>query len=286
MPANAGAIFAGIGQDLVTGTVLSGLFGTTLPATSEAFFENLTLTGFNDCGYVGEPGVTLSTGRSFTDIKDMDGTILDTIQTEFNGTIKTNFLELNEFTLKNLFGPTNVTVTGATTLKGNRTATVICGEDLDPQSWIFRMKAGSRRVGIVVPKGRVTEQGDLAFTSSGAVSIDATIKTIPVFDVALSKAVDCYVITDDGVWALAGNPAITSILPTGRSVGGQVTITGVRFSGASAVSIDGVSVAAPDFSVVSDTKIVAVIPATAAGASDVIVTNGTGPSTAVNYTVT
>src|SRR5664279_3985695 len=185
MAANAGNIFAGIGQDLVTGTVLSAQFNPDiLPLTTQGFFESLlTLNAaWNDCGYVGEPGVTLSTGRSFTDIKDMDGTILDTIQTEFNGTIKTNFLELNEYTLKNLFGPTNVTVTAATSSAGNRTATVICGDDLDPQSWIFRMKAGSRRVGIVVPKGRVTEQGDIVFTASGAALVDVTVKSIPVYD--------------------------------------------------------------------------------------------------------
>jgi hypothetical protein len=69
-------------------------------------------------------------------------------------------------------------------------------------------------------------------------------------------------------------------------VGGQVTITGTRFTGATAVTIDGVSVTAPDFSVVSDTKIVAVIPVGATGPAPVIVTANALPSSPVSYTVT
>jgi hypothetical protein len=51
------------------------------------------------------------------------------------------------------------------------------------------------------------------------------------------------------------------------------------------VTIDGVPVVADTLTVVNDSTIVAVIPAGTAGAADVIVTNATGASAAVSYTV-
>lgn len=80
-------------------------------------------------------------------------------------------------------------------------------------------------------------------------------------------------------------PSLTAVTPTGRSVGEQVTISGSNFAGITDVSIDGLSVPADEYTVVNASTIVAVIPATAAGAADVIVTNAAGASDAVTYTV-
>lgn len=84
-------------------------------------------------------------------------------------------------------------------------------------------------------------------------------------------------------WADADDtPAITTVLPAGQSVGEQVTISGSGLVGATGVTIDGL---AAQYTVVGSSTIVATIPATAAGASPVIVTTAAGPSNTVSYTV-
>lgn len=287
MSANAGAVFAGLGQDLVTGTVRSGVFGTPLPTADNTFFEATLDSGLKDAGYIGERGVALQQGRSFTDIKDMDGNAIDTIQTDSNGTVQTNFLELNEWTTKNLFGAGNVTVGGSpTTTTGNRLAVAVSlGEDLDPMSHVFRMKSGKKRAGLIVPKGRFTDVGDLSFTASGAASVDVTIKAIPVYDSTLQKNVDFYLFLDDGAYAVSLVPIITSVLPSAAAAGATVLIRGSRFTvvaGAAGVKFGGTN--ATSYTVLDDNTILAVVPAGSAGPTTVTVTNASGTSAAFPYT--
>jgi len=85
--------------------------------------------------------------------------------------------------------------------------------------------------------------------------------------------------------AVEVDPVITSVTPAGRSVGELVTIIGTGFTPASTVTIDALSVPADTLTVVSTTMIIATIPATAAGAANVIVTTAAGASNAFAYTV-
>lgn len=78
------------------------------------------------------------------------------------------------------------------------------------------------------------------------------------------------------------DPLITAVTPAGQSVGEQIRIDGSEFDGASAVTIDGL---AAQFTLVSSATIIATIPATDAGAADVIVTATGGVSDAYSYTV-
>lgn len=285
MAANAGAVFAGLGQDLVTGTVNSATYGTTLPPLDQSFFEATLNANFKDSGYIGESGVSVQQGRSFTDILDMDGNAVDTIQTESNGNIKGSFLELNEWSLKNVFGDSNVTVTNSTLSAGTRHfVAVALGEDLDPKSHVLRMKSGSKRAALIVPKARFTDIGDISFTRSGAAMIEWTMKTIPVYDASRSKNVDFYMALDDGVFAVSLVPVVTSVLPSAQTAGNQVTILGQRFTGTTGVTIGGVSVGAGKFTVVNDGVIVATMPAGSAGSAPVIVTNASGASASFAYT--
>jgi hypothetical protein len=76
--------------------------------------------------------------------------------------------------------------------------------------------------------------------------------------------------------------AITAILPTGKTVGQQVIVSGTRFTGATDVKFATVS--ATSISVISDTTIVATIPA-GTGVKAVTVITPAGTSAVVNYTV-
>lgn len=90
-------------------------------------------------------------------------------------------------------------------------------------------------------------------------------------------------IVNPGDTATSGEPVITSIAPTGQSVGDQLAIHGNGFTGAT--DVDFGLTAATDFLVVSDNLVVVVVPSGASGAVDVTVTNATGESDAMSYTV-
>lgn len=83
----------------------------------------------------------------------------------------------------------------------------------------------------------------------------------------------------------AAAPVVLSATPSGVAAGGIVEITGTGFTGT--VASTGVkfgSTAATSWIVVSDSVIVAVMPAGTAGAANVTVTNGVGTSNSLSYT--
>jgi hypothetical protein len=107
----------------------------------------------------------------------------------------------------------------------------------------------------------------------------------------VAGTVDVTVVTTSGTSALSSAdhftyvatlPQITGVTPaTGSTAGGySVTITGSAFTGASAVSFGGYP--ATSFTVASDTSIVAVVPAHAAGTVDIAVTTLSGTSAVVS----
>lgn len=80
-------------------------------------------------------------------------------------------------------------------------------------------------------------------------------------------------------------PVITSVSPTAAAVGSLVNIQGAYFTGtitSTGVKFGGVS--ATTWVVVSDSLIVAEVPAGSAGSAPVIVTNATGASNSFPYT--
>lgn len=86
-------------------------------------------------------------------------------------------------------------------------------------------------------------------------------------------------------YAPASVPVILTATPSGASVGQDVEITGSGFTGT--IATTGVKFGATNASawrVVSDSVIVATMPAGTAGAANIVVTNATGASTAFSYT--
>jgi hypothetical protein len=77
-------------------------------------------------------------------------------------------------------------------------------------------------------------------------------------------------------------PVVTGVAPEGEGTGELVTITGSGFVGATAVTFD--TIAASDFTVVSSSTIVAVLPADTAGDVPVVVTTVDGTSAPYTYT--
>lgn len=84
--------------------------------------------------------------------------------------------------------------------------------------------------------------------------------------------IDGVPLLDDGATSV---PLITSVDPESPVADELVTIYGSRFTGTTAVSIDGTSTA---FTVISDGMISALVPTAAAGAANIVVTNDDGAS--------
>lgn len=79
-------------------------------------------------------------------------------------------------------------------------------------------------------------------------------------------------------------PVIVSALPSGQGTGKIITLTGAAFTGTTAITIGGVSVAAGAFTMQGDTVLSFVVPAGSAGSAPIVVTNGVGNSANFPYT--
>ena len=80
------------------------------------------------------------------------------------------------------------------------------------------------------------------------------------------------------------NPYISSITPSGESVGGQVLVQGYNLTPITSMTFDGVTVAAGGRVEMNSGAVLVTIPTGAAGASDVIITTANGASNTVSYT--
>ena len=83
----------------------------------------------------------------------------------------------------------------------------------------------------------------------------------------------------------ASAPVITSVTPSGAAAGALITITGAYFTGT--VATTGVKVGgnnATNWTVLSDSTIVATVPSGTAGSAPIVVTNATGASNSFPYT--
>ena len=113
-------------------------------------------------------------------------------------------------------------------------------------------------------------------SQSGVKDLDVVAISFTGTDVPLA------LITNPGVAPTV--PVILSALPSAQTVGKTVYITGASFTGTIATSgVKFGAVNASDWTVVSDSVIVAVMPTGSAGAANITVTNAVGVSTAFTY---
>ena len=275
MSVTASNVLTGAPDQLTTGPILSAPRGTPLPDGLDATID----AAFEDSGYISEDGLTLTPERSTEQVKDWSGSVVRELLTEFAAKLAWAHLETNEQSLKNYLGDDNVTVVDATSTEGKRITALLRSTEMPRKPWLFKIKDGEARVLIVVPDGQVSETGEVSFVKSGAITWPVTLATYPD-----ANGVNVYVYLDDGQVLTAGVPTLASVngSPNPAGAGDLVTIKGTRFTGTTAVTIDGN--AADDFTVVDSETIVAVLPAGDAGAADVVVTNAVGAATAYSYT--
>lgn len=170
MSNTAGNVSAG--KPALNGAVYRAASGTTAPTDATTSLG----AAFKCLGYCGEDGLTNSNSPSSTDIKAWGGDTVLSIQEEKTDTFQVTLIEaLNEDVLKAVYGSTNVTGSLSTglTVKANST-------EAEEGVWVVDMLLNSNAVRrIVIPKGKITEIGDITYSDSDPIGYEVTITALP-----------------------------------------------------------------------------------------------------------
>lgn len=176
-------------QSATTGAVASA------PTTTAAVEDARTPLGsdWTTGGYVDENGVTMNVNRSMTPIRDWSLSMVRNALTEYTGSISFGFLQVDEFSAKTIFGEDNVTTTDATATAGAGLKIAIGANMPEIKSFCFSMKDGNSRIRIYIPRGQVTEVGEVSFVPGAGNVYPSTLST---YDDGTGHSI--YVIYDDG----------------------------------------------------------------------------------------
>lgn len=170
MANTAGNVSAG--KPALNGAVYRAASGTTLPTDATTALS----ADFKCLGYCGEDGLVNSNSPSTTDIKAWGGDTVLSIQEEKTDTFQVTLLEvLNADVLKAVYGSTNVSGTLSTgvTITAN-------AKEAEEGVWAVDMLLNSSTVKrIVIPKGKITEIGDITYSDSDPIGYEVTIKALP-----------------------------------------------------------------------------------------------------------
>lgn len=160
------------GKPLATGGVLIGALTAADPTSAVS-----TLTGFTATGYIGEDGLTETIDRSTDKIKAWGGDIVKVVQSDFSVTYQFTFLEsLNTGVLEAVYGEDNVTVTAATVSSGTLRTVLVNGDTLPFKSYVFEVKDGDAKIRIYVPRGQITEVGEVTYNDTDVIGYQVTLE--------------------------------------------------------------------------------------------------------------
>lgn len=169
-------------QSKTTGAVAIAPVGTALPTDARTALPNAYESG----GYVGDAGISISTNKGVTAIKDWSQGTVRKALSDFDGTISLPFLQVDEWSAKRLVGEDNVSTAAATNQHG-ATLAIDLGPSLpDIETYVFSMKDGDSRVRVIVPCGQITSIDAVNFVPNAANTWPGTLS--------------CYV-NDEG-WAI------------------------------------------------------------------------------------
>lgn len=156
----------------IAGAIYYAPVNTELPTTADG-----AITGFTCLGYISEDGITNSNTRESDSFKAWGGDTVLTSQTSYSDTFNFKLLEvLNKDVLKTVFGADNVTGTdlaSGLTVKAN-------SKELSTFSWVIDMIMRDDTLNrIVIPNGKISEVGDITYSSSDLTAYDVTVTAFP-----------------------------------------------------------------------------------------------------------
>lgn len=160
-----------VGKPKVGGAVFCAPTGTTLPTDASTDLA----TAFVCVGYCGEDGVTNSNTPESEQIKAWGGDVVATPVTSREDTFQFKMLEVtNVDVLKAVYGSDNVTGTLAEglTVKANNA-------DRDELVWVIEMILQGSLKRVVIPKGSITELGDIVYKDDEVIGYEVTVSALP-----------------------------------------------------------------------------------------------------------
>ena len=170
MANTAGNVSAG--KPALNGAVYRAASGTTAPTDATTALS----ADFKCLGYCGEDGLVNSNSPSTTDIKAWGGDTVLSIQEEKTDTFQVTLIEvLNADVMKAVYGASNVSGTLSTgvTITAN-------AKEAEEGVWAVDMLLNSNTVKrIVIPKGKITEIGDITYSDSDPIGYEVTITALP-----------------------------------------------------------------------------------------------------------
>lgn len=160
-----------VGKPLAAGGIHAGPIGTQVP-TSAIPPLNPAIKGL---GYCSDSGLTNSIEMETSDITAWGGDTVLSVRTSRTETFAFSLIEsLNIDVLKEVYGQHNVSeVAGEIVVKHN-------GDELPNRVFVFEiLMTGNKVKRIVVPNGKVTEVGEVAYTDGDAVGYETTLTCYP-----------------------------------------------------------------------------------------------------------
>lgn len=156
----------------IGGAVSTAPAGTTIPTDAKTALA----AAFKTLGYISEDGVANENSPESSEIKAWGGQTVLSSQTDKKDTFKYKLIEgLNIEVLKEVYGPDNVSGTLETgiTVKAN-------GKELPEHSLVIdTVLKNSHLKRVVIPRGKVSEIGEINYKDGEPIGYELTITALP-----------------------------------------------------------------------------------------------------------
>ena len=161
-----------LGTGRASGYFFHAPAGTALPASPLAELAEAWV----EVGYIGEEGITWSTGRSSEPLKDWANKIRRQLQSEPTGTVAAPIISTTGEVLKTIFGASNVTETAASQSHGALVSVAVAeGVVSGEEAFLFIMKDGDDAMMLGTTNGFITALEDVSFQPGSAITWNATV---------------------------------------------------------------------------------------------------------------
>lgn len=167
------ASYTSAAKPRIAGSIYRAAKGTALPTTADASLDNSL---FVCLGYISEDGITNSNTRESEIFKAFGGDKVRSVQTDHTDAFNFKLIEvLNKDVLGTVYGEGNVS--GDLT---NGLSVEVNGDEATAYSWVIDMIMGDDTLDrIVIPDGKITEQGETIYSTSELVAFDVTVTAFP-----------------------------------------------------------------------------------------------------------